>query len=134
MSDGQVLRLKGQGVPGIGGAPPGDALVEITVAPHPLFRRVGNDVVLDLPVTLKEAVLGARIDVPTIKGPVSLKIPPNSSSGTRLRLKGRGIAGGHQYVEIKIILPHEREPELEEVLKSWTPRHSFDPRAKMRKA
>ena len=134
VSDGQVLRLKGQGVPGIGGAPPGDALVEITVAPHPLFRRVGNDVVLELPVTLKEAVLGARIDVPTIKGPVSLKIPPNSSSGTRLRLIGRGIAGGHQYVEIKIILPHEREPELEEVLKSWTPRHSFDPRAKMRKA
>jgi len=130
VNDHQILRLKGQGMPGIGGAPSGDALVEITVAPHPLFRRVGNDVVLEMPVSLKEAVLGAKIEVPTIKGPVSLKVPPNSGLGTRLRLKGRGIAGGHEYVEIKVVLPHEPEPELEEFLKSWTPRHPFDPRAK----
>jgi DnaJ-class molecular chaperone len=133
VGDNQVLRLKGQGLPGIGSTPPGDALVEITVARHPLFRRVGNDIVLEMPVTLKEAVLGAKIEAPTIKGPVSLKIPPNSTSGARLRLKGRGIAGGHEYVEIKIVPPHEREPELEEFLKNWTPRHPFDPRAKMRK-
>jgi len=134
IGDSQVLRLKGQGMPGIGGAPPGDALIEITVAPDPLFRRVGNDIVLEMPVTLKEAVLGAKIEAPTIKGPVSLKIPPNSNNGTRLRLKGRGIAGGHEYVELKIVIPHEHEPELEEFLKSWTPRHPLDPRAKTRKA
>lgn len=131
LKDGQVLRLKGQGLPGIGKGPPGDALIEVSVAPHPLFRRDGNDVVLELPVTLKEAVLGAKLDVPTIKGPVSLAIPPNSSSGTRLRLKGRGIAGGHQYVVLKVLLPHGAEPELAAFLEGWTPRHRFDPRPGM---
>ena len=131
LKDGQVLRLKGQGMPGLGEGPPGDALIEVTVAPHPLFRREGNDVVLELPVTLKEAVLGAKVEVPTIKGPVSLTIPPNSSGGTRLRLKGRGIAGGHQRVELKIVLPPHAEPELAAFLKTWTPRHPYDPRKGM---
>ena len=131
LQDGQVLRLKGQGMPGLGEGPPGDALIEVKVAPHPLFRREGNDVVLELPVTLKEAVLGAKVEVPTIKGPVSLKIPPNSSSGTRLRLKGRGIAGGHQRVELKIVLPPRAEPELAAFLEGWTPRHPSDPRKGM---
>ena len=76
--DGQVIRLKGQGMPGIGDGAPGDALVEITVAPHPLFRREGDDIIVELPVTLQEAVLGATLEVPTIKGPVRLTIPPNS--------------------------------------------------------
>ncbi len=131
LKDGQVLRLKGQGMPGLGDGPPGDALIEVAVAPHPLFRREGNDVVMELPVTLKEAVLGTKVEVPTIKGPVSLKIPPNSNSGTRLRLKGRGIAGGHQQVELKIVLPPHAEPELAAFLERWTPRHPFDPRKGM---
>lgn len=131
LKDGQVLRLKGQGMPGVGKGPPGDALIEVTVAPHPLFRREGNDVVVELPVTLKEAVLGAKVEVPTIMGPVSVTIPPNSSSGTRLRLKGRGIAGGHQRVVLKIVLPPSAEPELAAFLKSWTPQHPFDPRKGM---
>jgi DnaJ-class molecular chaperone len=131
LKDGQVLRLKGQGMPGLGDGPPGDALIEVAVAPHPLFRREGNDVVMELPVTLKEAVLGAKVEVPTIKGPVSLKIPPNSNSGTRLRLKGRGIAGGNQQVELKIVLPPDPEPELAAFLERWTPRHPFDPRKGM---
>jgi len=128
LHDGQVLRLRGQGMAGPGGGPAGDALIEVSVAPHAVFRRDGNDLVVELPVSLAEAVLGARIEVPTIKGSVYLTIPPNSNTGTRLRLKERGIAGGHQYVDLKIVLPPEPEPELAEFLKSWAPRHAFDPR------
>jgi DnaJ-class molecular chaperone len=131
LKDGQVLRLKGQGLGGLGGGEPGDALIEVSVAPHPLFRRSGNDIVLELPVTLQEAVLGTKVEVPTIKGPVSLTIPPDSTSGTRFRLKGRGIAGGHQFVELKIVLPPEPEPELAAFLEHWKPRQRFDPRKGM---
>ncbi len=127
--DGQIIRLKGQGMPGIGDGAPGDALVEITVAPHPLFHRDGDDIIVELPVTLQEAVLGASLEVPTIKGPVRLTIPPNSGAGTRLRLRGRGIAGkGHQYVELHPVVPPADEPELAEFLKTWKPRHAFNPR------
>lgn len=129
--DGQLIRLKGQGMPGLGDGPPGDALVEITVAPHPLFRREGDDVIIELPVTLQEAVLGATLEVPTIKGPVRLTIPANSGSGTRLRLRGRGIRDGHQFVELKVIVPSGEEPELAEFLKSWKPRNGFTPRSGM---
>jgi DnaJ-class molecular chaperone len=128
LKDGQTLRLKGQGAPGIGNGPAGDALVEVTVAPHKLFRRDGNDIVMDLPVTLSEAVLGAKISVPTIKGSVTLTVPPNANTGTRLRLKERGIAGGHQYVDLKIVLPPQPEPELAQFLEGWKPRQNFDPR------
>jgi DnaJ-class molecular chaperone len=126
--DGQVLRLKGQGQSGFGEGPAGDALIEIHVLPHPLFRREGDDIVVRLPVTLKEAVLGAKVLAPTILGRVTLTIPPNSTSGTRLRLKGRGIGGGHQYVELVVMLPTESEPDLASFLEGWTPRHPFDPR------
>jgi DnaJ-class molecular chaperone len=130
--DGQIIRLKGQGMPGIGDGAPGDALVEITVAPHPLFRREGDDIIVELPVTLQEAVLGATLEVPTIKGPVRLTIPPNSGAGTRLRLRGRGIEGkGHQFVELHPVLPPAEEPELAEFLKTWKPRHPVNPRAGM---
>ena len=128
--DGQVIRLKGQGMPGIGDGAPGDALVEVDVAPHPLFRREGDDIIIELPVTLQEAVLGTTLEVPTIKGPVRLTIPPNSGRGTRLRLRGRGIDGkGHQFVELHPVLPPAEEPELAEFLKTWKPRHPLDPRA-----
>jgi DnaJ-class molecular chaperone len=131
LEDGQVLRLRGQGMAGPGGGPAGDALIEVHVAPHPNFRREGNDLILELPVSLTEAVLGARIEVPTIKGNVHLTIPPHSNTGTRLRLKERGIAGGHQYVDLKIVLAAEPEPELAQFLKAWTPNHPFDPRKGM---
>jgi len=131
LEDGQVLRLRGQGSPGAAGGPDGDALIEVHVAPSQLFRREGKDLVVELPVTLAEAVLGARIEVPTIKGGVNLAIPPNSNTGTRLRLKERGIAGGHQYVDLKIVLPPGPEPELAEFLKGWSPKHPFDPRKDM---
>jgi DnaJ-class molecular chaperone len=131
LRDGHILRLRGKGHPGIGGGAPGDALVEITVAPHPRFRREGNDIILALPVTLKEAVLGTALEVPTIKGNVRLTIPAGSGTGTRLRLRGRGISAGHQYVELQIVLPPGDEPELAEFLKTWNPRHATDPRAGM---
>ncbi|WP_044561061.1 DnaJ C-terminal domain-containing protein [Azospirillum sp. B4] len=129
LKDGQTLRLAGKGGPGMNGAPNGDAFVEVTVSPHPLFRREGDDILIELPVTLKEAVLGAKVRVPTIHGGVMLAIPPRSSSGTRLRLKGRGIREGHQVVELKVVLPAGEEPELTAFLKGWTPRHDTDPRA-----
>ncbi|HET6238846.1 MAG TPA: DnaJ C-terminal domain-containing protein, partial [Acetobacteraceae bacterium] len=126
--DGHVLRLKGQGMPGFGGGPAGDALVEIVVAPHPLFRREGDDIIIELPVTIQEAVVGATLEVPTIKGKVRLTIPPNSGTGTRLRLRGRGIHAGHQFVQLHVVLPPVDEPELAEFLKTWTPRHKVNPR------
>jgi DnaJ-class molecular chaperone len=131
MRDGHVLRLKGQGEPGQGSGSAGDALIEISVAPHKLFRRVGDDVVMDLPITLEEAVLGASIEVPTIKGKVLLKIPPNSNTGKRMRLAGRGIAGGNQVVVLNVDLPHQPEPELAAFLKTWKPAHPYNPRAEM---
>lgn len=128
VQDGHILRLKGQGHPGLGGGPPGDALVEVTVAPHKFFRREGDDVVLDLPVTLREAVLGASLEVPTIKGKVRLTVPPGSGTGTRLRLRGRGIKTGHQYVVLRVVVPPGDEPELAAFLKTWEPRQTADPR------
>jgi DnaJ-class molecular chaperone len=127
--DGHMLRLKGQGMPGLGDGPPGDALVEIAVAPHRLFHREGDDIVIELPVTVKEAVLGASIEVPTVKGAVRLTIPPGSGTGTRLRLRGRGIREGHQFVQLHIVQPPGEEPELAAFLKDWTPRNDFNPRA-----
>ena len=127
--DGHVLRLKGQGMPGFGGGAAGDALVEIVVAPHPLFRREGDDIIIELPVTIQEAVVGATLEVPTIKGKVRLTIPPTSGSGTRLRLRGRGIHAGHQFVQLHVVLPPAEEPQLAEFLKSWEPAHPFNPRA-----
>jgi DnaJ-class molecular chaperone len=131
LQDGHVLRLKGQGNPGRRGGPPGDALVEIGVAPHRYFRREGNDVLLVLPVTLKEAVLGASVEVPTVKGRLRLTIPPHSASGTKLRLGGRGIAGGHQIVELKVMLPPTPEPALDAFLQSWEPEAPFNPRSSL---
>lgn len=130
-ADGTVLRLAGQGLPGEAGAPAGDLLAMVEVAPHAFFRREGDDILLDLPVTLKEAVLGARVEVPTITGPVALTIPAHAVDGQRLRLRGRGVQGGHQVVVLKVVLPAGPEPALEEFLKDWTPQDARDPRAGM---
>lgn len=131
IEDGHVIRLKGQGRPGIGGGAPGDALIEVSVAPHRYLRRAGDDIIVTLPVTLKEAVLGGPVSVPTIKGHVKLTIPAGSGDGTRLRLRGRGIRDGHQFVELKVALPPGEEPALAAFLKEWEPAHPFDPRAGM---
>lgn len=131
LQSGQILRLAGKGMPGYGKGEPGDALIEVSVDAHPYFQRDGKNVHLELPVTLQESVLGAKVEVPTIKGPVHLTVPPNSTSGTKLRLKGRGIKGGDQYVELKVALPTDEESELADFLKTWKPHHPFDPRKHM---
>ncbi|HYZ23965.1 MAG TPA: DnaJ C-terminal domain-containing protein, partial [Rhodopila sp.] len=116
------------GGPGYNRAPAGDALIEITVAPDPRFHRDGDDIITDVKVSLKEAVLGTVLEVPTIHGPVKLTIPPGSGTGTRLRLRGRGIRHGHQYVQLQVVVPPGNEPELAAFLQNWTPRHNVDPR------
>jgi DnaJ-class molecular chaperone len=132
--DGQTLRLKGQGLPGAGGGAAGDAYIEIKVAPHPVFSRKGNDVHIDLAVTLPEAVLGATVTTPTIDGPVSLKVPPDSNAGSTLRLKGKGIVDrtsgkrGDQYVHLKVVLPDHADPELKEFLEKWSAQHPYSVR------
>ncbi len=133
---GQTLRLRGQGEAGVAGGPSGDVLVEIAVKPHALFEREGDDIHIEAPVTLSEAVLGGKFTAPTIAGDVSISIPKNSSSGAVLRLKGRGVAregksAGDQYVKLKIVLPEGGDAELEEFIRTWrggerqTPRKHF---------
>ena len=131
LQDGHVLRLRGQGAPGSGGGAAGDALVEISVAAHPFFTREGDDIVVRLPITLQEAVLGAAVDVPTVAGQVRLTVPPNAANGTRLRLKGRGIGEGHQYVELAVVLPTQTDQALAAFLKDWKPEHPQQPREDM---
>lgn len=134
LRDGQVLRLKGKGRPGLGGGPAGDALVEVTVKPHPMFERTGDDVEVELPITFDEAVLGAKVDVPTISGPVSMRIPKGASSGQRLRLKGKGIRparrpAGDQIVRLKIVLPDRIDGDMEALARRWRETVQHDPRA-----
>lgn len=131
LKDGQTMRLKGQGEPGLGGGAAGDLLLEVTVAPHKLFRRVGNDVHLDLPITLGEAVLGGKVTAPTLTGRVSLTVPPGSNSGSVLRLKGKGIAGGDLYVTLQVALPERVDPELAGFVERWSRDHPYDPRPNM---
>jgi DnaJ-class molecular chaperone len=138
--DRQTLRLKGQGMPGFEGGPPGDAYVEVHIQPHPFFERKDNNIHLELPVTLAEAVLGGRIEVPTIDGPVSMTVPKGSNSGSTLRLKGRGIVDprsgqrGDQYVRLRVVLPRTVDPELEDFVRRWSAEHPYDPRAEMARA
>ena len=138
LEEGQVLRLKGKGGPGFGqGAPPGDALIEVHIEPHPWFRREGEDIHMELPVSLAEAVLGARVPVATVTGPVTMTIPKGSDSGTRLRLRGKGVRrhrrGGHhsegdQYVTLKVVIGAADDPELAEFMQRWAEKHPSDPR------
>ncbi|MBO0767039.1 MAG: DnaJ domain-containing protein [Hyphomicrobiaceae bacterium] len=131
--DGQVLRLKGRGAPGRRGAEPGDALVEIKVRTHPYFKRVDDDIALDLPITIDEAVLGAKVEVPTIAGRVQLTLPKATSSGRIFRLKGRGVHNtttgrtGDQLVTVHIVLPEAIDDELSYFLSEWRQKHTYDP-------
>ena len=124
--DGQILRLKGKGRPAPGEGPPGDALIEISVLPHPFFTRKGDDIYLDLPISLKEAVLGAKVTVPTPGGAVAATIPKWSGTSRILRLKGRGVprpdgSKGDEYVTLKLVLPQKPDPKLEAFVEQWQP-------------
>ena len=122
--EGEKIRLKGQGHPGENGGPAGDAMVEIRFKPHTLFEVKGSDLLLDLPLTLYEAVLGAKVRTPTLSGAVNLTIPANASSGKTMRLKGKGLptkTGGHGdlLVKLQIVMPPHGDDELDTLMKAW---------------
>jgi len=131
--DKQVLRLRGKGGAGIGGGPSGDALVEIEVVPHRFFTRKDDDIHLELPISLPEAVLGGKLDVPTPTGPVRMTVPKGANTGTVLRLKGKGVprgdkSHGDEYVTLKVVLPEKLDPEIEEFAQRWQAGQSHRPR------
>jgi DnaJ-class molecular chaperone len=133
VADGQTLRLKGKGSPGALGSEAGDALVEIRVRPHPQFRRAGDDIALDLPITIDEAVLGAKIEVPTVSGRVQLTIPKGTSSGRVFRLKGKGVRNtttghtGDQLATVRIVLPDAIDDKLAYFMSEWRQSHRYNP-------
>lgn len=137
--DRQMLRLKGQGMPGFGGGPAGDAFVELHVEPHPFFHRKDDNIHVEVPVTLKEAILGGRIEVPTLSGPVTMTIPKGANTGQTLRLRDKGVLDrksgkrGHQLITLKVVLPSGEEPELAAFLETWQPKTRDEPRKEMLK-
>jgi DnaJ-class molecular chaperone len=136
----QTIRLRGQGMPGMGEGKPGDALVQIRVVTHPVFERDGDDIVMELPITIDEAVLGAKVEVPTATGRVSVTVPKGSSSGRMLRLKGRGVKrsgstpNGDQRIRLKIVVPDKIDDDLAALMTTWKETHAYDPRAALKEA
>jgi DnaJ-class molecular chaperone len=132
--DGQVLRLRGKGRPGIRGGPPGDALVEIEVHPHRIFTRKGDNIYVDLPISLGEAVLGGKVKAPTPSGVVTVTVPKWSNTGTVLRLRGKGVpridgSAGDEFVMLRVMLPEKPDPELEKFVARW--QGDYSPRQAM---
>lgn len=136
VKDGQQIRLRGKGAPGDRGGPAGDALITISIAPHPYYERDGKNLRMDLPITLKEAILGGKVQAPTLTGPVTLTVPPHSNNGSTLRLKGKGLPGsgseaaGDLYVKLVVALPDSPDPKLDAFVKGWDAH--YDPRAKLK--
>jgi len=134
--EGQNIRLRGLGEPGIPGGQAGDAMITISIEPHPYYRREGRDIHLDLPITLNEALHGAKVKVPTLNGSVTMVIPPGSNAGQLFRLKGKGIpahsihAAGDQFVTLQVVLPDQADTNLSEIVKRWEAAHPYDPRKK----
>jgi DnaJ-class molecular chaperone len=132
LADGQTIRLRGKGGPGVGGGEAGDALVTVTVEPHAFFTREGEDIHVELPITFDEAVLGGKVEVPTVDGRVALTIPKGASSGRVLRLRGKGVKRGSrqgdQLVTLRIVAPPAIDSGLEEFFRGWRERHAYDPR------
>ncbi len=133
VTDSQTLRLKGKGKPGPRGQEAGDALVEIKVRPHARFRRERDDLLLDVPITIDEAVLGGKIEVPTLTGRVQLSIPKGTNSGRAFRLKGKGIKGqsgapGDEIITVHIELPEVIDDKLAYFLSEWRLTHAYNPR------
>lgn len=134
IADGKQIRLKGQGMPAPHGGAPGDLLITISIAPHPLFKVDGQNLRLELPIALYEAVLGAKVRVPTLDGAVELAIPANTSSGRTFRLKGKGLPGktpGDLYVVMRIALPDGKDADLEKLMTEWRETKPYDPRGGM---
>lgn len=129
IAEGGTLRVRGQGQDG------GDLYVKVHIRPHSYFRREGQHVIVDLPITVGEAILGAKVDVPTIEGIITLTVPPNSSSGQRLRLRGKGLASpaggarGDQFVELKIVVPRSTDERSVELIREFAQRNPQAPRS-----
>jgi DnaJ-class molecular chaperone len=140
LTDGQSIRLRGQGGPGVNGGPQGDVMLQVSVAPHPFYVRDGNNLRMDLPISLSEAVNGGKVEVPTLTGAVAMSIPPNSNTGAVLRLRGKGIpahgssGGGEQagdlYVKLVVTLPDKPDEALKAFVEKWGTK--YDPRAKLK--
>ena len=131
--EGQTLRLKGQGSPGRSG--PGDAFIELSFAPHPIFRREGEVLVMDVPIPVYDAVLGGKVEAPTPDGPVTLTVPKGANSGTRLRLKGRGLsdAKGHRgdlFARLVVTLPETPDAALDAIAETWKRDRPYSPKKK----
>jgi DnaJ-class molecular chaperone len=129
--EGQTLRLKGQGAPGPAGA--GDAFIELSIRPHPIFRREGETLVMDLPISVPDAVLGGKVQAPTPDGPVALSVPKGSNSGSVLRLKGRGVGAAHGrrgdlLARLVVTLPDTADGELERFAEAWRSERPYTPR------
>ena len=135
VEDGQILRLRGKGAPSPGEGPPGDALVQIVVEPHRYFTREGDDIHVELPITVKEAALGGEVRAPTTTGSVMLRVPKGSNTGDTLRLRGKGVKArgktGDEFVKLKVVMPKTPDAELDAFLQGWTPPASYDPRREM---
>jgi DnaJ-class molecular chaperone len=137
VEEGQQIRLRGQGQPGLRGGEPGDALVSVKVAAHPFFKVEGRDLRLDLPVTIYEAALGAKVQTPTLDGKVELAVPAGSNGGRTLRLRSKGLPAtdtkpaGDLYVALKIMLPEEPDADFDAKMRELKDRHGYDPRRKM---
>lgn len=138
IESGKTIRLKGRGEAGMNGGPMGDALIAIEVEEHPVFSREGLDIEVTVPLTIYEAALGGKVEVPTIKGNVGLNIPAGASSGKVLRLKGRGIESarqkGDQRVRLSIQMPEVIDDELKAFMESRKEKHPYDPRKRMKGA
>ncbi len=132
LAEGQQIRLRGQGQPGFGGGKAGDLLISVSVAPHPVFERDGNDLRMDLPITLYEAVLGGKVRVPTLGNAVELNLPAGTNSGRTFRLKGKGFpaksGAGDLMATVRIMLPEGADPDLEALMKTWRESKPYDPR------
>jgi DnaJ-class molecular chaperone len=131
--EGQTLRLKGQGSPGRAG--PGDAFIELSFAPHPVFRREGEVLVMDVPIPVYDAVLGGKVEAPTPDGPVTLTVPKGANSGTRLRLKGRGLSDpkGHRgdlFARLVVTLPERPDEALDALAETWKRERPYTPKRK----
>jgi DnaJ-class molecular chaperone len=131
IASGQQIRLKGQGWPSASGGA-GDALITVNVAPHPLFKPDGNDLRLDLPITLYEAALGGKVRVPTLDGAVELAIPAGTNSGRTFRLKGKGLkvkgGAGDLLATVRIVMPERVDDEFRDLMKTWRDKKPYDPR------
>ncbi|QFT74324.1 DnaJ C-terminal domain-containing protein [Ruegeria sp. THAF33] len=137
ITDGQTIRLRGKGAPGYGEGPPGDALVTVSVASHPVFDRQGDDIHITLPITIDEAILGGKVPAPTIDGGVNVSVPAGTSSGKTLRLRGKGVKKrgsserGDQLIELTVSMPDKIDDDLKQFMETWRKTHSYDPRKGM---